>query len=91
VGKPERKRPLHRRGWKDNNKMDLKVVGRRGMDWIHMVQGSDKRRALANTAMKLGCKFLATSPFNIVSPCHPPIEGDTKIHCIIYKGNVPSV
>jgi hypothetical protein len=31
------------------------------------------------------------SPFNMVSPCHPPVESDTKIHYIIYERNVSSV
>jgi hypothetical protein len=39
MGKPEGKRPLriHRRGWEDNIKMDLREIGWGGMDWIDMV------------------------------------------------------
>ena len=36
VGKPEGKRPLGRprRGWEDNIKIDLQVVGCGGKDWM---------------------------------------------------------
>jgi hypothetical protein len=34
---------------------------------------------------------LGYSPFHITSPFHPPVQGDTKILYIIYKGNVWSV
>jgi hypothetical protein len=38
VGKPEGKTPLgiHRRRWEDNIKMDLRPVGRGGMQWIDL-------------------------------------------------------
>jgi hypothetical protein len=29
---------------------------------------------------------LGYSPFDMELPSHPPIEGDTKIHYVIYKG-----
>jgi hypothetical protein len=32
---------------------------------------------------------LGYSPFEMGYPCHPPIEDDTKILGIIYKGDVP--
>jgi hypothetical protein len=37
-GKLERRRPFGRswRRWKDNIEMDLKEVGREGMDWIDL-------------------------------------------------------
>jgi hypothetical protein len=40
VGKPEGKRPLgrHRRGWKDNIKMDLQEVGVGCADWMELAQ-----------------------------------------------------
>jgi hypothetical protein len=38
VGKPERKRPLGRprRRWEDNTEIDLREIGRGGMDWIDL-------------------------------------------------------
>jgi hypothetical protein len=55
VGKAEGKRPLGRpnRRWMDNIKMDLRVVGWYGMDWIDLVQYRDNWRALVNTVMNL--------------------------------------
>jgi hypothetical protein len=40
VGKPEGKRPLGRprRRWVDNIKIDLREIGRDGMDWIDVAQ-----------------------------------------------------
>jgi hypothetical protein len=51
VGKPEGKRPLGdpRRRWVDNIRMELREVGRDGVDWIDMAQDRDQRRALENT------------------------------------------
>jgi hypothetical protein len=44
VGNPEGKvpigRPRHR--WEDNIKADLKEMGMKGMDWIHLVLGMDR-------------------------------------------------
>jgi hypothetical protein len=37
----------------DNIKIDLKVIGRDGMDWIDLAQERDQWRALVNTVMKL--------------------------------------
>jgi hypothetical protein len=44
VGKPEGKRPLGRprRRWAHNIKMDLRDIGRDGMDWIDLVQDRDQ-------------------------------------------------
>jgi hypothetical protein len=55
VGKPEGKRPLGRprRRWMDNIKMDLREIGRGGMDWIDLAQVRDQWRALVNTVMNL--------------------------------------
>ena len=52
VGKPEGKRPLGkpRRRWDDNIKMDLQEV-EGGGDWMELVQGRDRWRALVNTVM----------------------------------------
>jgi superfamily II DNA/RNA helicase len=50
VGKPEGKRPLGklRRRWEDNMKMDLREIGRGGMDWINLAEDRDQWRALVN-------------------------------------------
>jgi hypothetical protein len=55
VGKPERKRPLGRprRRWVDNIKMDLREIGRDGVDWIYMAQDRDQWRALVNAVLDL--------------------------------------
>ena len=54
VGKPEGKRPLGRprRRWGDNIKMDLREVGEGG-DWMALVQGRDRWRALVHTVMNI--------------------------------------
>jgi hypothetical protein len=40
-------------GWVDNIKMDLREIGRDGMDWIDLAQDRDWWRALVNTVMNL--------------------------------------
>jgi hypothetical protein len=44
VGKPERKRPLGRprRRWVDNIRIDLRLIGWVGMDWIYLAQERDQ-------------------------------------------------
>jgi len=53
VRKPEGKRPLgkRRRRWEDNIRMDLREIGRQGVEWMHVVQDRHQWRALLNTAM----------------------------------------
>jgi hypothetical protein len=55
VGTPEGNRPLERprRLWVDNIKMDLREIGRDGMDWIYLAQYRDRWRALVNMIMNL--------------------------------------
>jgi hypothetical protein len=55
VGKPERKRPLGRprRRCVDNIKMNLREIGRDGVDWIELAQDRDQWRALVNKVMNL--------------------------------------
>jgi hypothetical protein len=51
VGRPEGRRPLGRprRRWEDKIRMDLGEVGFGDVDWIHLDQDRDRRRALVNT------------------------------------------
>jgi hypothetical protein len=53
VGKPEEERPIGRRRWVDNIKMDLREIGWDGMDWIELPQDRDQWRVLVNTVMNL--------------------------------------
>jgi hypothetical protein len=55
VGKPEGRRPLGRprRRWKYNIGMDLREIEWEGVDWIHLDQDRDQRRAAVNTVMSL--------------------------------------
>jgi hypothetical protein len=55
AGKPEGKRPLGkpRRRWDDNIKMDLQKLGWGDMDWIELVQDTDRWRACVNAVMNL--------------------------------------
>jgi hypothetical protein len=55
AGKPEGKRPLERRRrrWEDGIKMDLREIGCRGVDWIHLAQDRDRWRAVVNAVMNL--------------------------------------
>jgi hypothetical protein len=52
VGKPEGKRPLGRRRWLDNIKMDL-TTGWDGMNWIDPAQDRYKWKALVSTVMNI--------------------------------------
>jgi hypothetical protein len=51
VGKPEGKRPLGRTWcmWKDNVRMDLRKLGWKGVDWMHLAPARDKWWALVKT------------------------------------------
>jgi hypothetical protein len=55
VGKPEGKRSLSKRRsiWEDNIKMAHQDVRFEGMDWIDLVQDTDRWRALGNAVMNL--------------------------------------
>jgi hypothetical protein len=55
VGKPEGKRPLGkpRRRWMDNIKIDLREIGRGGVEWTDLAQDRDKWRAIVNTVRNL--------------------------------------
>jgi hypothetical protein len=53
TGKPERKRPLGRPNcrWENNIKNYLREIECEGVDWISLVQDSDRWRALENTVI----------------------------------------
>ena len=55
VGTLEEKKPYgrSRRRWEDNIKMDVQVVGCRGVDWIELSQDRDRWRALVNAIMSI--------------------------------------
>jgi hypothetical protein len=55
VGKPEGKRPLDRprRRREDEIRMDLRVTGWEGVDWIRLAQSRDQRRAVVNAVINL--------------------------------------
>jgi hypothetical protein len=55
AGKPEGKRAPGRLRcrWVDKNKIDLRVIGWDGTDWIELAQDRDQWRALVNTVMNL--------------------------------------
>jgi hypothetical protein len=42
-----------KRRWVDNIKMDLREIGRDGIDWIDLAQDRDQWRVLVNTVMNL--------------------------------------
>jgi hypothetical protein len=55
IGKHERKRPLRRlrSRWEDNIRTDLREIVWEGVDWMHLAQDWDQRRAVMDTVMKL--------------------------------------
>jgi hypothetical protein len=55
VRRPEGRRPLGRprRRWEENMKMNLGKIGFGDVDWIHLAQDRDRRRALVNTVINL--------------------------------------
>jgi hypothetical protein len=55
VGRPKGRRPLRRprHRWEDNIKMDLRVIGINGANWIRLVQDRVQWQAFVNMAMDL--------------------------------------
>jgi hypothetical protein len=55
VGKSESKRTLGRpKSRREGNiRMDLKEIGWKSVDWIHLAQDRDQRRALVNMVLNL--------------------------------------
>ena len=53
VGKPEGKRPLGRRRWEDNIKMDLREVGCDPGEWIDPAEDRDQWRAYVRVGMNI--------------------------------------
>jgi hypothetical protein len=61
IGKSERKKPLGRPRdirW-DNIRMDPREIQWESVDWIHLTQDTDQRRALVNTVMNLQVPYEA--------------------------------
>jgi hypothetical protein len=55
LGKPEEKGPCRRPGcrWEDNVGMNLRELGWKGVDWIHLPQDRSQLQAIVNTDMNL--------------------------------------
>jgi hypothetical protein len=55
VGKSEWKRPLGRprRGWEDNIRKGLRVVGWDSVKWIYLAHDKEQWRAVVNTVVNL--------------------------------------
>jgi hypothetical protein len=55
VGKPDRKKQLGRPKcrWEDNIRVDLREIGWKSVERIHLAQDWDEWWALVNTVMKL--------------------------------------
>jgi hypothetical protein len=55
MGNPERKRLLERpkRKWEDHIKLDLREIGKGGMDWVNLIQDWDLWKTLVNMAVNL--------------------------------------
>jgi hypothetical protein len=55
VGRPEEKRPLGRprHRWDDDIKIDLRVIGIDGANWIWLAQNRVRRQAFVSTVMNL--------------------------------------
>jgi hypothetical protein len=53
VGKPEGMRPLGRRRWVDNIRMDLGEVEWRDVDWIGLAQDRNRWRSLVNSVLNV--------------------------------------
>jgi hypothetical protein len=53
LGKPEGKRPLGRRRWVENIRMDLGEVGWGYVDWIGLAQDRNRWRAVVNSVLNL--------------------------------------
>jgi hypothetical protein len=39
--------------WEDNMRMDLREIGWKGVDWVHLAQERDQRLAPVNTIMNI--------------------------------------
>jgi hypothetical protein len=63
AGKPEGKRPLGRprHRWEEWVRMDLREIGLGCVDWIRLVQGRDRWRAVVSAVMNLRVLFHGVS------------------------------
>jgi hypothetical protein len=39
--------------WEDKTEIDLREVGCRGVDWVHLAEDREERKALVNTVMNI--------------------------------------
>jgi hypothetical protein len=55
VGKPERKRPHGRPScrWEYNIRIEVREIGQKGVNWIHLAQDRDQWWAVVNTVMNI--------------------------------------
>jgi hypothetical protein len=82
VGRPEEKRPLERprRRWEDRIKMDLRKIGSKSMEWVHLAKDMEHWRTLVNAVINL----LVLTPQGLLAwknknrKCRV-----TAIHCIV--------
>jgi hypothetical protein len=60
VSRPDGKKSLGRtrRRWEGNIKIDLREIGRDGMDWNYLAQDGDQLRALVNIVILVKLRFL---------------------------------
>jgi hypothetical protein len=49
----ERVKGRPRRSWEDYIEVDLWEIARGGVDWMHLAQDREERRAVVNTVMNL--------------------------------------
>jgi hypothetical protein len=65
MGKPEGKKPIgrSRRRWEDWIKRNLREIGWRSVDWIHLALYRDLWRAVVNTVMTFGFWCHGVSPY----------------------------
>jgi hypothetical protein len=70
VGKPEGKRPpgRPRRRWEVNIGADLREIGWKGVNWIHLAQDMEQWRALMNTELR-GQQGQLHLTFNSLNTC----------------------
>jgi hypothetical protein len=71
VGNSEGKIPpgRHKHIWDDNIRMDLRKMGWKYVDWMHLAQDRDQWRALVNMVMKLPSSIKGGEFLDCLSDC----------------------